>query len=118
MLDTIFAADWQAGSSRPHNRLHGWHSVRYNPCFMDKRVEEQEKPDRRRFLRRALHRVLPWLAGAATGRVLPVPTEDVAALPAAPAATEPMPEAVKRELDAQFEEFSRDNPEYGRRVDS
>ena len=93
--------------------------MRYNYCFMDKKADIERNPDRRGFLRRALSQVLPWLAGAAAGSAIPASArEDLAAPPAAPAPTEPMPEAVKRELDAQWEEFSRDNPEYGRPLDS
>lgn len=80
---------------------------------MDKKADIERNPSRRGFFRRALRQVLPWLAGAAAGKVIPASAEDVAAPPAAPAPTEPMPEAVKRELNAQLEEFSRDNPDYG-----
>lgn len=110
-----FCARLSSGQRFADGRSHG---VGYNALVMHEKPENERNPDRRGFLRRALRQLLPWLAGAVAGKASPGRAGEVTAPPAATAATEPMPEAVKRELDAQWEEFSRNNPDYARPLDS
>ncbi len=62
--------------------------------------------------------MLPWLAGAAAGHVTPEAVKPEFVAPASVDAAERMPEAVRREMDQQMEEFCRDNPGYRRFLES
>jgi hypothetical protein len=81
---------------------------------MPNKAASEANPDRRGFLRRLMRHVLPWFAPAA-GNVLSENAETETPPSVTP---EPLPEAVKRELDSQWEEFARDNPDYARPLDS
>jgi hypothetical protein len=81
---------------------------------MPNKAASDANPGRRGFLRRVMRQLLPWFAPAA-GDVL---SEKAETQTPPKVASEPLPEAAKRELDSQWEEFARDNPDYARPLDS